>query len=323
MEVLFDLQHELNTLDLNSSNLIVPAGDNPPTLKVSVVDDVRTILVKDRPERVSGLGINLKELSGLQPGDRITVTGRIPRETSPGSWGVALIAEQTDSRKDEECQLTMQVSPRALFSLNHILGEDDLQSLLMVQTTRWGATDPVMNFNIDSILISHSEKINNFTEDPRKTVYSFEIDEELVAGDANPGGFATNVLVQSGSPGIKILQKDGRKQLYLSERGRDFDGVDVNLGALGLVKGNKYQITVTGRTVGNAMRGAKITLQAIPGFSWRAGESIEVGGNFTLIHMLTFAEVTQWKTARITTNLQGASVPFYIHGIEVKRLGLL
>ncbi|MCL1844775.1 MAG: hypothetical protein FWF77_02615 [Defluviitaleaceae bacterium] len=322
MEVLFDLQQELETLDLNSSDLIVPVGFHQPTLKINVVDDVKTILVKDRADRISGIGVDLKELPELRAGDRITITGRVPRETPPGSWGVALISEESEARRAEECQLAQQRSPKVLFSLSHILGGVDLDGLIMVQTTRWGAIEPVMNFFVDSIIISRGDGEISVKEDERELVYSLETDENLKARRTG-AAFSTGVLYQAGSPEIMVLEKDGETRIYLNERAKEWDGLDINLKSLGILTGNKYQIVATGKVVGNAQRGSRITLQGIPGFSWRGSERMKLDGEFELTHTLSYAEVEQWTTVRITTNSIGASVPFYISGIEVKRLGLL
>lgn len=65
MQVIYDLQQELETLDLSASECIVPIGDLPPTLSVEVVGDVKTILVKNRKNRVAGLGVTLTAIPKL------------------------------------------------------------------------------------------------------------------------------------------------------------------------------------------------------------------------------------------------------------------
>lgn len=321
MEVLFDLQQELETLDLNSSDLIVPVGDELPTLKLSIVDDVKTILVKDRRDRATGLGISLRELPDVRAGDRITITGRVPRDTLAGSWGVALWAEDSETRNGMECQLAHQVSPRSLFALSHILCSEDLNSMIMVQTTRWRAMEPIMNLYIDSILISRSGK--SVQEDPRTVVYSLETDRLLKSCDNSGGSYEIETLMQSGSPHIKITVTDSERSIYVSERAMDWDGLDIKLQNMGLLIGNKYSVTVTGETAGNVPNDAVIALQGLPGYSWRGNVNMESKSEFTLRHTMTHAEVELWQIIRITTNAQGATVPFYIRSIEIKRLGLL
>ncbi|MCL1878924.1 MAG: hypothetical protein FWF80_08695 [Defluviitaleaceae bacterium] len=323
MEVLFDLQQEIDTLDLNSSNLLVTVGNQRPTLAISVVDDIKTILIKDRQDRISGLGIDLKELPNLRAGDRITVTGRIPRESAPGSWGVALIIEESETRRAEECQLAQQASPKILFALSHLLGSADLNSLVMVQTTRWGAVNPVMDIYVDSILILRDSNNASIEEDPRTLVYSLDTDKNLRLGRYAENSFGTGILTQSGTPVVTISESDGEKNIFLSERGKEWDGVDVNLASLNLLTGNMYQIVAKGQLTGDAPKDARITLMGVPGYSWRGSTSMKNKKEFKLVHTLSYAEVEKWKTVRITTNAWGASVPFYITDIEVKRLGLL
>jgi len=331
MQILYDLQQEIENLELDSSELIVPIGDSPPTLTISVVDDVKTILIKDRVEQIAGLGFSLNTLPALRAGDRITVTGRVSSESPMGSWGIALSAEETETRKAEECQLAQYTSPKSLFALSHILCGSDLNSLFAVQTTRWGAINPIMDFYIDSILISRDEKYSSVAEDPRNIVYSFETDVNLVPGGAiasvdisdSEGYVFSGFLAESGNPTIIIFMHENKKAIYVSKRNKDWDSIDINLQSLNLLEGNKYQVTVKGRMDGNVPEGAIITFQGIPGYSWRNNQSIESNQEFTLRHTLNHAEVDHWTTLRITTNTAGATVPFYIYGIEIKRLGLL
>jgi hypothetical protein len=330
MQILYDLQQEIENLDFNSSEFIVPVGDFPPTLSICEVDDVKTILVNERTEQVAGLGFFLPALHLLRPGDRITVTGRVPRDSPTGSWGVALCVEETETRKAEECQLAQFTSPKSLFALSHILCKSDLNGLLGVQTTRWGAINPTMDFFVDSILITRDEN-SYIAEDERETVYSFETDENLVVGGAIASGsivdsadyIFTSMLAESGNPTVKVFEHENKKAIYINERNKDWDAIDINLLNLKLLAGNKYEVTVCGKMDGTVPEGSIITFQGVPGYSWRNNQNIESNQRFTLSHVLTHADVKQWETLRITTNAAGATVPFYIYNIEIKRLGLL
>jgi hypothetical protein len=328
MHVLFDLQQEIDNLNLEDSEYIVPVGNNPPTLTIRFVDGVKTIVVGNRVDQISGLGITLCALPEIKAGDRITVTGRVPRESPAGSWGIALMTEESATRKAEECQLTQVSSPKSLFSLSYILCDDDLDNLIMVQTTRWGAINPTMDLFIDGILISREGKIK-VKDDARENIYSFDTDENLQCGGAIAGDESSDAspvtmfLAQSGNPQIEIFMHNGDKALRVDERSKDWDGVDIDLRKLHLVRNNKYQIKVTGRTNGCAPEGSIITLQGLPGFSWRSSQFITNDSFFTLCHVLSNAEVVQWSTVRVTTNSIGANVSFYIFDIEIKRLGLL
>ncbi|MCL1884220.1 MAG: hypothetical protein FWF81_10800 [Defluviitaleaceae bacterium] len=329
MEILFDLQQEIYSLNLEDTGYFMPVGNSPPTLTLTTIDDVKTILVEKRASQVSGFGIVMSELKGICPGDRITVTGRVPRDSPMGSWGVALLTQETETRRAEECQLAQYTSPKSLFSLSHILSAADLESLLMVQTTRWGALNPNMNLNIDNILISRESSESSVAEDTRSIVYSFETDEGFVAGGEISSAELTDTsiysvhLAKSGIPDVKIFEHEDSVAMYVSGRNKDWDAVDINLGTLGLIEGNRYRVTVRGRADGNTAEGTIITLQGLPGYSWRNNQALESDAYFTLTHDLNRTEVNQWTTLRITTNAIGANVPFYIYGIEVKRLGLL
>jgi endo-1,4-beta-xylanase len=132
-----------------------------------------------------------------------------------------------------------------------------------------------------------------------------------------------NELLKSGTPIIKIFDLADSKAIYVSERVKDWDGVDINMRRLKLLAGNKYQVTVTGCIDGLTPDETLITLQGIPGYSWRDMKYVGDSQAFTLRHILSQSEVDQWDLVRITTNATGATVPFYIYSIEIKRLGLL
>jgi hypothetical protein len=320
MQILFDLQQEIEKLELGASEFIVPVGNTLPTLAIRAVDGVKTIIARNRCDYVSGIGIPLNALPKLKQGDRITVTGRVPRESPAGSWGVALITEETASRRSEECQLVQVVSPKSLFSLSYILCKEDLKSLITVQTTRWGAINPTMDLYIDSILISREEKTEEIKKDSRKIIFSFDKDNDLQHGvDIS----ASSVLSASGTPNVKILLREGEKSLHISGRTKDWDGVDIDFEQLKLVAGNKYQISVKGKIDGYAPEGSMIMLQGLPSYSWRNSQNVSKNKSFSLRHVLSRTEVAQWTACRVTTNLVGASASFFIFEIEIKRLGLL
>ena len=200
----------------------------------------------------------------------------------------------------------------------------------MVQTTRWGAINPTMDLFIDGILISRDDKAE-VKDDPRSVIYSFATDVNFRPDGlmpsllgAEPEDDNTAVfLVQSGNPRIKVCMYNGEKALHVTERAKDWDGIDISLERLKLFEGNKYQITVTGRVDGYAPEGSIMTLQGLPGFSWRNYRFIADDRFFTLSHTLSDAEIAHWTTIRITTNAVGANVSLYIFDIEIKRLGLL
>ena len=332
---MFDLQQKLEALEpgvFKRTEHLEPIGDNEPTLSLEMIEDVKTVLVKNRADQVSGIGIPLNAIPMLRSGDRLMITGRVPPGVPAGSWGVALVMQETELRKAEECQLAMFTSPRSLFTLTHILSSTDLNELMIVQTTRWGAIKPTMDLYIDSIIIFRDEKYSSIVEDLRTIVYSLETDSEYTTGEILAVGeemreirdySGMGFLVQAGSPEIRVFRHNEAKALYISNRNKDWDGVDLNMQHMKLYPGNKYQITVTGSVDGLAPKGMSVTLQGIPGYTWRSNQVVESDGQFILRHTLSQSEADHWATIRITTDAVGAHVPFYIYGIEVKRLGFL
>jgi hypothetical protein len=116
---------------------------------------------------------------------------------------------------------------------------------------------------------------------------------------------------------------ENAKAIYVSEREKDWDSLDINMESLGFLAGNEYVVKVTGRIDGYAPEGTIILIQGIPGYSWRNNMAVESDQDFVLTHILSNAELDQWENIRITTNAAGATVPFYIYEIEIKRVGLL
>ncbi|MCL1863903.1 MAG: hypothetical protein FWF78_10095 [Defluviitaleaceae bacterium] len=321
MHVLFDLQGEIDELDLKTSARVIPTGSKTPALEICDVDGVKSIRVKDRKDQIAGIGIPLVSMP-VKVGDRITITGRVARDVPMGSWGIALWAE--------ECQLAQSISPKSLFALSYVLCDTDLNSVITVQTTRWGAINPIMDFFVDNILIWRDKKVRKSKEDPRNIIYDMESDEKLLPdGSLAVEGLGEDVvytgfLAHSGSPDVKVfLDDNNRKAMHISNRQRDWDAVDIRLNNMELMSGNSYMITVEGSIDGDVTEGTIVTLQGLPGYSWRSNQLVGNNQKFTLCYTLTKAEAEQWHTIRITTNPIGATVSFYIHSIEIKRLGLL
>ena len=329
MQVIFDLQDEIDCLDLKTSRHIVPTGANKPRLSISEIDGIKIIRVRGRLDPSDGIGITLQSLQ-VKTGDRVVITGHVGRDVPMGSWGIALSTEETCSRSGEECQLAQSTSPKSLFSLSYVICEEDLDTTISVQTTRWGAINPIMDFYIDGILIMRDKQVTKVKEDPRGLVYSLEQDDKVVVGGeiASEGQdsyeHVSNYLALSGEPDVKIfLHNDITKALYISRRKRDYDGIDIRLNRMSLLPGNSYRITVNGSIDGHAPEGTIVTLQGLPGYSWRNNQLVSNNDSFTLCYSLSQADLQQWNTIRITTNTIGATVSFYVYSVEIKRLGLL
>jgi len=324
MRVLFDMQDELaNVDDISDVSFVVPIGTPSPMLILQRNEDVNIIHITKRENHDAGLGISLRAIPGLMIGDRITVTGRIGSGAPTGSvqWGVALMVSQTEAG-----QLAQQTAPKSLFSLSCLLDEADLTRVIMLQATRWGSVTPVMDIMIDTVLITRGEKPLHEPIDTRTTVYNLEVDPGIQwVGERDSQTFeSSGVLRRSGSPTLSIFRRGDSNAIHVGNRKNDWDGVDIDLEALGLMTANNYLISVSGRVEGaiptNTPKGIRFMIQGMPGYSWRDAQVVGDDQEFTISHVMSPSEIEKWKFVRITSDSAGALVPFYVYGIEIKRL---
>ena len=298
---------------------IMPSGMELPELIVEQFDGLSVIRVANRTSRESGVELKLFELANIKPGDRQTITGRIGEGAPPGSWGIALMSEDT-----ETAQLAQHVIPKTIFALSTVLDTNMIRGTLMIQTTKWGASEPLMDFYIDNIIVLRKIKMDIQQADSRALIYSLENDPSVQFFNAEDTFFEGSVfLVRSGAPLIRVFRRGASNALHIGVRVKDWDGVDINIARMGLLQGNKYEIVVKGRFEGATATDSKVMLQGLPGYSWRDTQPITDDQEFTLSHVLGQAEVSKWSAVRVTTDENGATTPFYIYSIEVKRLGLL
>ncbi|MCL1843469.1 MAG: hypothetical protein FWF79_06620 [Defluviitaleaceae bacterium] len=328
MIVLYDLQDELQSVDagdFSGACSVMPTGGNLPTLKVEETEDVKSLLVASRKSKQAGVGISLSSVPGVQPGDRITITGRFGSDTPSSSWGIALIVSEGSADGQHDVQKAHQIAPKDLFSLSHILEASETEKLFMLQTTSWGLATAHMDFYLDGILVSRVNAETIIEHDRRGTVYSLKEDpviQRLGDNKSIQEFTSTLTLLKSGSPTLSIFKHGDTNAFHVGNRVRDWDAVDILLEKLGLMQGNKYEITVTGRIDGKIPEGTMIMFQGIPGYSWRSNKFAAEDKEFTLSHVLTQSEAANWTSLRITTNTIGAAVPFYIYSVDVKSLGV-
>ncbi|MCL2386072.1 MAG: hypothetical protein FWC89_00840 [Defluviitaleaceae bacterium] len=326
MVILYDMQEQFEAIATgvfyDACNLM-PTGSESPFMRVVEVDNVKSLLVENRKNKSAGVGLKVAEIPEIQAGDRITVTGRFSADSPAGNWGVALIAKRTDY---SENQLAHQIAPRSVFALSHVLEDDEMQTILMIQTTSWGLQNPLMDFHLDNILISRISADSLAHHDTRGKVYSLAEDPNIQQYSTDTGAtriFLGNAhLRRAGDPTISIFKYGDINAFHVNNRVKDFDAVDIDLESLELIKGNKYQLTVTGRIDGTPPEGSLMMFQGIPGFSWRSNKFAATDSEFILTYTLTPSEVEKWTTIRITTNNIGAPVSFYIYSIEVESLGV-
>jgi len=324
MVILFDLQEELEHISIGAFDkleYIFSEGTPTPALAVEEYDEVKFISITERRNNEAGISIKLPAISSsLHVGDRITITGRVGRGARRTNWGVALCANLPNT--SEAIQLVQQIAPSELFSLTHILEETEVNATLTLRTMQWSESYSLMDVFVDSILITRSKESDTFKEDPRDIVYSLENDDYIQwVGMGEGHTFETSQYVQrSGRPTLTVFRHKNTNAIHVGNRSRDFDGLDIRLERLDLVKGNEYHVQVKGVIDGFAPEGTQIMLQGIPHFSWRDNQVVTSNQPFKLNHILRRSALEKWIMLRITTNFYGANVPFIIHSIEIRKV---
>jgi hypothetical protein len=205
------------------------------------------------------------------------------------------------------------------FSVSYILDAADLEQKLIIRSSSWGEYNAHMDFFVDSILITRSPESANITIDTRHVLYSLAGDESVqkLPADA-PIYFEGGAYLRSaGEPNFRMKEFEGKKCLHIYNRTNDWDGIDIRMGELKLLRGNHYTIKVRGRVDGNAPENTQIMLQLVPGYVWRSNQPVTDNQEFELHHTLSAMEVINGETIRITTNGNGAVMAFYIYDIEI------
>ena len=319
MNVVFDMQSALKGVgDISSVACLVPSGAPLPVLMPEQTEDVVSVRIQNREKHETGMGIKIAEIPGVQAGDKITLTGRV-LNAHYGAWGIALLAH---TGAGETGQLAHVVAPKSIFALSYILMEEDLTRTILVNTTRWGAVNPIMDILIDNVLIFRGEEA--LPVDTRSIVYSLAKDPVIqsVSEKDLQTIIITDIIRRSGTPKLKVFRRGEFNAIHVSNLYNDWDGVDISLEKLNLMKGNSYRVIVTGRVDGEVEDESepRLMLQGMPDYSWRSVKNISGNEEFTLAHTLTRSEIENWKFVRITSEKAGSRVSFYIYSIEIINL---
>ncbi|MCL2578084.1 MAG: hypothetical protein FWE27_08550 [Defluviitaleaceae bacterium] len=323
MIIIYDLQQALTNVDAGNFDTEGPINARytpPTTARIEGIEDIKSICIYDRSRIESGIDIRIKDIPGVMEGDRITVTGRIGTNEMVGNkfWSVALIASYP-----EDGQITQHIAPSPVFSVSHTLEKAQLNLVLFVHTVFWGNYEPLMDLYIDSILVTRQEVHPEDETDTRSVVYKFEAepDTEIMAFDtAQELGKNAPFIYCSGLPAVRIIKHGEVSAIHVGNRFNDWDGIDINIARMELHPANQYKITVTGRIDGDAPPDAIIMLQGIPGYVWKNTTAFTSNYAFTLEYIMSRSEVERWGAIRITTNAEGAAVPFFIYSIDIVRL---
>ena len=325
--VMFDLRKDLEPLnegEFTGTDYLKPLRKEAVYLELLNDNGLKTIKASRRESREDGLIINLPQITkdfDLRPNDRITVTGRISSIAPKDDWGMELMRGSSDWWG----QLAQQITPVGIYSMSYLLEDIDLEHEMWVCSNHWGNEEPTMDFTVDSILVFRPP--SKIEDDSRKVLYSMMSDKFIQAQAENTiiplaegnrdDSPEEPLLRKSGNPVIIARKCELGTAIYVEKRKNDWDGVDIRLDPLGLKKGNKYYVEVTGKVFGESAPGAAMTLQGVPTYTW--ADMVEVGddSDFVLTHVLTQSNLEAWTAWRVTTNNAGIKLGFMIDSIEV------
>jgi AraC-like DNA-binding protein len=313
--VLYDLREELKNAapgDFAGQYLIPGAtgGKHLPALSVSEAGGTKSVFVSKRSSTDSIPLLQIPAMSNLQPGDKITVTGKIC-ETATSDWAVILRKYGGDYTV-----LAQQTFPgvNKLYSVTYALDRADMEYPVQIRINPWGREDVPPNFFVDSILITREQSATSIEVDERQIVYSLATDENVT--HLRPGDI-TEFIRPSGTPLFTVKKRPGKKQIRVSRRTNDWDGIDVYLPGMNLKPGNLYTISAKLRIEGESPPKAAMMFQVLPGFIWRSVVAVEDDSTFVLSHTFSLMELQTSEAVRITSNPEGTNMDFTISEIEV------
>jgi len=329
MTILHDLQEQLEDVSIgkfNNSiaksllvNIIRPWGNPEPVISVREYDGVRYISIENRILDDSGIELVLSAVPDLRVGDKISITGRIGEDAPLSNWGVCMFV-----KGEEVGHLDQHIAPTGLYNVNHVIDTDELERGLVLRTVQWGESTSVIDFYVDSIIITRQDTITEIVEDIRPVVYSFANDRDILTSRTDRPVFeGNNFLRRSGVPEVHISEHNGKRMLTLKKRAKDWDAIDILFSSMDLIRGNIYKISVTGIMGDDAPEKATVLFQGIPGFSWRSNVQVRPNEEFRIEHVLSPSEMESWTSLRITTDGASSQSTFTIKSIEVKPVGVV
>jgi len=312
--VLYDLQNALRYEEIGEffgDSFLIPCGESSK-LSIVEIEDVKTIFISNRATDDDGLAILTPDFGKYVPGDRVTITGRVDENAHVGGWSLELHRCHPDGTS----RLVQQYFPEhdRMYALSYVLDKKDIERHIRLVSRPWMYGVTPADFYVDEILITRARE--DFLKDLRDVIYIMENDRHLK--ELNGGGY-TEFLFATGDPLYSFYENEenGSVSIHLSRRANDWDGIDIRLSLMNLLRDNKYCIKVTGRIDGTAPSGSEITLQLLPSYAWRGTQTVTDNQEFTLTHTLSPDELETIESVRITTNSIGANMPFYVHEIEV------
>ncbi|WP_078552355.1 endo-1,4-beta-xylanase [Bacillus alkalicellulosilyticus] len=143
-----------------------------------------------------------------------------------------------------------------------------------------------------------------------RTVY-----HETFANGVGVANQAGDARVEVASDKVFAGNEDGNS-IYISQRVNNWDGIDINFNDVSMENGSKYTVTITGYVDEEVSvpSGAEVYLQIPTGeYLLLANTGFVAGQAFSLTAEYTVTA----DSMRIQSNLEGASVPFYIGDILI------
>ena len=280
---------------------------------------MKYIDVGERVQGDSGLLIASSSMPEIKAGDRITITGRVGNNAPLENWGIALFLIGGTGT-----HLTQHVAPEGLYSLTHLVDQAEVDRDFYVRTVQWEEGAQIVDFFVDSILITRIDGQTHFNKDTRHVVYSLMYDNGVYGSRLDRLFESSAYLMRAGVPDISIKEAvDGARHLHIGARSRDWDSIDVLINNMNLQRGNAFRLRVVGRLSSSAPDNSEMHLQGVPGYAIRSIVHVTPGEEFELEHMLTQAEVETWTSIRISTNSHASQYSFIIYSIEIRAEGLI
>ncbi|MCL2387395.1 MAG: hypothetical protein FWC89_07605 [Defluviitaleaceae bacterium] len=311
IKILYDLQNALKNLDTGvflGNDFLVPCKETSSLFLVEI-EDVKTLLVSDRKAQDDGLMLLTPQFGKYTHGDRVTITGRIDSSAPIGGWCLELHSY----RPDGTAKLIQRYFPKPnrMYALSYVLDSKDIEGhLRLISSTYVKGLEPI-SFHVDGILITRLP----YRVDHRKIVYDMQKDALL--SEINGGGY-TEYLFATGDPLYIIYETpENPKNIRISCRKHDWDGLDIRISLMNLLADNSYTVKVTGRIDGVAPKDSEMTFQLLPEYAWRSTTRVIDNQLFELKHTFTPEELATIESVRITTNTEGVNMTFCIHSIEI------
>src|SRR5690625_4327505 len=165
------------------------------------------------------------------------------------------------------------------------------------------------------ILVMMPSGVKTAAETDTETIYEETFDDGV--GVATQAGDADLTVEDKQFPG-----NDNEKEVYVSNRSENYDGMDIHFSDVGMEDGKTYNITVTGYIDEkvDVTEDAQALMQNIDSYEgfymdaeYTAGETFTLSGTYTV-------DTDEDRAIRIQSNDAGEDIPFYIGNIVITKM---